>query len=755
MFAQILNQALAPSASSSVSLVKDLPLGDIQFYDNYIPFLKDGDYTITATPVLQDANGQAIASQNELSPVSQTFSVNGPRFTLNAADIHAIYPAADSTGQFHTSLPSLLFNKRSLPWERNFIPEKPIPWIALLVFDESEASKITFTPSISVNTWLNSTNTLIPKITFTDEENDLICQTITLDPTLFTSVIPTLEELPYFTHCRQINTGDREILNLKDDGWFSGVFTNRFPKEPSDTQAIKHTVYLVSLEGCIEYLQSETPLSKPIQLAALTHWSFNCLPDPKENFEQLMTAIVDDQKSHPLLNLPSPVSDNSPSAKQVSQRFLQGYVPLEYTTRTAESSFAWYRGPFTPINLAPLPLLQTTSSTGDSTRIYDSEEGVFDLSYKTAWDLGRGLALSDADFTQTLMALRLSHQQEKKTLLRRARLEATLYQEAPSLSNPETTQKPLIYAFAKSIEKVVPALNQILASPTKSLNASTPACPQYESPYLRFTRRQNEERALLQKNPGLAADWNIPDSIITWVRDKLLLKGLPFQYLIADPKLLPMESLRFFYIDPNWTQALINGAFSLGLHTRQMVQDNEALKQAVMDALLKPENSQNTIPVCGFLLRSTVVSGWPGLAIRLPDQKDQTVNIVRQERLSNEVLLCLFNKNPNTVIVAQPQEQLNFGVDLENDKKDEKPKPLIALRNITGKIGSPLGTSLDLKNYLRPAPATRVMNMAGSNASSSNSLLTAFKSYLNKDLSPAEVAIQFIQVPLAAQFKPT
>jgi hypothetical protein len=43
-----------------------------------------------------------------------------------------------------------------------------------------------------------------------------------------------------------------------------------------------------------------------------------------------------------------------------------------------------------------------------------------------------------------------------------------------------------------------------------------------------------------------------------------VLVGVPFDYLIADSRLLPPESIRFFYIDRSWTDRLVDGAVSVG-----------------------------------------------------------------------------------------------------------------------------------------------------------------------------------------------
>ena len=53
---------------------------------------------------------------------------------------------------------------------------------------------------------------------------------------------------------------------------------------------------------------------------------------------------------------------------------------------------------------------------------------------------------------------------------------------------------------------------------------------------------------------------NIEYAIIKeWILDKLHLHGVPAHYLIPDPSYLPAESIRFFYTDKNWTEALMDG----------------------------------------------------------------------------------------------------------------------------------------------------------------------------------------------------
>ena len=55
--------------------------------------------------------------------------------------------------------------------------------------------------------------------------------------------------------------------------------------------------------------------------------------------------------------------------------------------------------------------------------------------------------------------------------------------------------------------------------------------------------------------------------IISWLSKLKLLYGIPFEYLVIDEGMLPVESIKFFYLDRNWVTALVDGAYSIGRAT--------------------------------------------------------------------------------------------------------------------------------------------------------------------------------------------
>ena len=64
-----------------------------------------------------------------------------------------------------------------------------------------------------------------------------------------------------------------------------------------------------------------------------------------------------------------------------------------------------------------------------------------------------------------------------------------------------------------------------------------------------------------------------------------LLVGVPFDYIVPDERLLPDESIRFFYVDRSWTDRLVDGAIAVGkIGTREQAH-HQAHEPAVRQQL--------------------------------------------------------------------------------------------------------------------------------------------------------------------------
>lgn len=188
----------------------------------------------------------------------------------------------------------------------------------------------------------------------------------------------------------------------------------------------------------------------------------------------------------------------------------------------------------------------------------------------------------------------------------------------------------------------------------------------------------------------------LPDDLENWLGRLKLLYGVPYNYLVPDERMLPPESIRFFYVDMNWVDALLDGAFSIG---RNLSDGTNGLNQShQMDAATQPLvsgqiNSRSgsiramalgTAPVpvspnevvTGFLLRSEVVQHYPGLGVNAflkgetPEDKDDPnlMTILRFERLgpTSDTLLCLLLGDAFQVEIHEAPEQLHYGIDTYN-----------------------------------------------------------------------------------------
>jgi hypothetical protein len=213
--------------------------------------------------------------------------------------------------------------------------------------------------------------------------------------------------------------------------------------------------------------------------------------------------------------------------------------------------------------------------------------------------------------------------------------------------------------------------------------------------------------------------------------------------------MLPAESIRFFYIDSGWTGALIDGALSVAVESSRdlFVQNafDAIIQQAVTQAL-----GTSGVPVAGLLLRSAVVTGWPGLRVTA-QAKGADMPPLCLTLLSPDVLLCLFAAVPDTVNVSEPPHSLRFGA---------QDGPLLELRSTVPPVGRQLPESRfprtgDLTQYYRQAaPGTpgRVLSISA--------LIPALATALGVSGSGAAgfgaagLAVQLVQEPELLSFSP-
>jgi hypothetical protein len=311
------------------------PIKDLTFYDNYVPSLKAGEYEISVSQTLtvdtakteQSGGNTGIPPHPDpIDPVAQTFLVNGPRFVIPQADIQRVFPPRHGAGRYHEYLPMIVLNKRALLWERQLtFPDSlhiqdpyKYPWMALLVFtdDELPGPRRAHVPPGGQQNPTRSTslplNEIVadqtpgppadvqgPSIRLEDDEDPakIHANVIDVPAETFVNLVPSLADLCFLSHVREVSTDDKEPQNLKHEGWYSVVIANRFAAAPpkNSTGALTNVVHLVSLEGFESLLGMDAPV-KPtkdfVRMISLASWTYTCLQDLSENFKQLMLDLI-------------------------------------------------------------------------------------------------------------------------------------------------------------------------------------------------------------------------------------------------------------------------------------------------------------------------------------------------------------------------------------------------------------------------------------------------------------------------------
>jgi hypothetical protein len=624
------------------------------FYDNYKAPLPAGLYRL----VLQQSVTVGREEPRHYYR-DQSFEVTAPRYAIETDDLQAFFPPAGGVADYNSVLPHLVLRSRNLPWERTLSLNSDDPWLALLVLSETEIadSKVVFKRGAVADLkphrpddlrgsddeladWFRRDgdgDVLLPRFTRTEDANTPV-GLLDLNLDLFLKLCPTRKELPLLAHIRHVATDDKVPLEMVANGEFSVLVAKRFPPLGANT------VYLVSLEGW-NYLLDAPDKPQPasrVRLITLASWSFVNDATGHDTFGGLMQRL---KTNSAVFGITAPASSGSPYVDQALQR---GYVPVDYKPRESTPTFAWYRGPLAPIRRDRVTV--NTFERADAAMILDPNRGIIDVSYACAWELGRLSALSSPAFVKGLRFF--------------------------------VEQKQNVSEFTKEIEDFVESHRSSFKDPIAG-------------------DRKPHEKITIAKQ------------LIEWIARLVLLYPVPFHYLVPHQSLLPPESLRFFHLDDNWVDALLDGALSIAI--RDVGNERKASRAEMQSALSKivyqhrlrlqgkdpewaPAENYLGIPKSGFLLRSRIVTGWPGIEVtaRTNAKPDQTLpDILRFEQIADGVLFCLARGTIEAVRFREPREGITFGVGSH------------------GKLKTKSEELLDVKsNFLRSGPVGGVVDIS-------------------------------------------
>jgi hypothetical protein len=404
------------------------PKGSMYLFNYLTPPLTPGDYRmVVETEVSYDDKVKTMDDE-------RYFQVVGPRFTLDPNVVAGVFPPRNGHGPFQDNLAHVALKRRTLPWERpldannpiqpdndgHLLPANyPVPWMALLLFEEGEYTLIEGAPLENV----------VPESVFKDlgSPANILCNAVEAERDLVRDIIPSKEELQLLTHLRWVNIEDRELNVEGSDGWFAVVMTNRIP-----TPGAKCRACLVSLEERSDLVHADPPetylpgtvkphfefhpldvevidstrriltehslhadygklvsISSKVRLVLLYSWQFTC--EGEGTFFNLMQKLD--------VGMIGKVKKEGEPALTDT-----GHLRIELQDRAGTQETALYRGP-----LAPFPLTRDTLGpyhSADQCRRATPEIGVEDVSYAAAFEVGRLLAAADARLAQELMRWR-------------------------------------------------------------------------------------------------------------------------------------------------------------------------------------------------------------------------------------------------------------------------------------------------------------------------------------------------------------
>ncbi|KAK6067692.1 hypothetical protein SCUP515_10031 [Seiridium cupressi] len=691
----------------------------------------------------------------KIEGAAQTFFVVGPKFNLPPGSVDSVFPVPGANAEVNV-LPHIVLKDPHLPWGREltYIAQNEdkgdehhrTPWLALLVFTVPE---LHVEPNDVKNTYalrMRARDTLLldgitNAISYDKDEDGLDAaepvDVVLLEPDLFTALFSEdngggvgqglcTSKYKHLAHVRETATDGMAVAgnvedNENDPSLFSVVVSPRTSVIGADVPTTT-IVHLVSLA-------MKPRLSLPFPKGQQLHQLFDSLVNLGKNLKVLQPQMPPDSaKQDENLQREPPFEDDK-IASLITRRQMDGYIIVRHQMVSGEVTASITRGPLTP-TYVPHPLRNgfMQSNFGTDLQILDPDLSLMDLTYCSAWQLGKTLAMADQAFSTALARLRNAiHSQALSASKKEDHAALGAYR-----SRSETAGDML--ELTRDPNKLNTALHQGGSSATAfDINRwhhadrtgdglaqdATAAAAQYD----------------LASDGHLYNEYSMPNSpdyahVYSWVLDKVHLGNVPAHYLIPDPSYLPEETLRFFHVDENWTDALIDGALSLASHRGAEPEkdyDRTAIKDAINARLNTPDEALGgwhvQMPKYGFLLRSQIIVQFPDLSVtvRFSTKRPESMNsnisptpsqapILVQKLLPPDTILCLFDCAPPglariTFTLPPHQQRFLIGQTLTEDQLTVLYKKISTTSGyVPSEPGQGLGSRVFDKNSADPAP---------------------------------------------------
>jgi hypothetical protein len=649
---------------------------EIVFSQFQQPGLKDGTHTIKATLTLTTSAPNAPT----FTSVQKVLQVGGDVPSIPADAVVSVFPPEGTSGEYSGCLAHVLLQYPKLPWQRDvkYGVNEAMPWLAVLLITDEELKEKARTGRVL--------------------QNSAGQNVLALEPAFFRDIAPTLDDLTWLAHVRKVDTVNK-VDSTTTEIDYAVVVGNRLP-----TPGMNANAYLVSLAGLGGALTGDaTPVH--IEVLVFHSWRFFCTGDAR-TFADVMSALnggfTDPFSDPPTLNLPYPKGSTDAGDNLLAM----GYVPMPHALRVGGGTVSWYRGPLVPYGtarqIATLPV-----PAADAVSFYDPTIGMMDASCASAWTLGRLLALNSGSFALTLYNWKRATQRTtieqiiyeldtgnpapsaRVSLARRADAESRLAAKLPAALETLGGLQSSASAAARDSAAEENSRHSHRRRVTHSARARALREAMHDPNKIRALHRLADETSGAGAGKAMLAaddDSNQDPLKQIWnsLADLTLLKGVPFHYLAPDQRLLPAESIRFFQIDQSWLESLLDGALSLGRITEADASHDTAFaatlrEGAVRAAARKRAQRRGAVeaaqddppapsapppprPASGFLLRSSAVTGWPGVEV-VATAGGSPATILRMEA-TGTIMIGLFDRVVDTLIFRQPSEGVHFGFDV-------------------------------------------------------------------------------------------
>ncbi|KAG4435923.1 hypothetical protein IFR05_008580 [Cadophora sp. M221] len=532
-------------------------------------------------------------------------------------------------------------------------------------------------------------------------------------------------------HVRQVNTMGFPDAGIEEEGFFSVVISSRTGRV-QDSNPRPQVVHLISLEHYDSTLMSpSSPFPKlkddeqRIGLVSLHSWVYTCIPQAVDFVDTMAAIATDMQPLKPpkaslkdMLDVKHPTIALQQAAKILHSRLDKSYTLSRWRTATGEETVAFNRGPLVGASTPVVPATDPKtwpriSMTGKDYQLFDRDIGIIDLTYSSAWSLGKLAAISDSPFNAALLRFRslvwTKAASNTRLLTNNIPKPKEVMEKSTAMVSTVRSFKPR--TFNGEVSRISPPSTDAIAPPL-----SDPAVAPIFAKAVQLTV---DRYASTVDGNSLYNDFNLAESansdwelIHSWISDCLYLAHIPAHYLFPEPSHiragpvpgkpiapnLSPEALRFFFVDHSWLDCFIDGALSCANHlepdydsTRLRVKD---VYNFYLDSHIQHlENISPPVPRFGFIFRSSVVKAIPDLKITVlcwkfnPESKtfgeDQDKlprnPVVRLTKLDDFTILCLMDCSPEEIQqirIAQPPHQQRYA--MGDSLKSEDGKPIVS-----------------------------------------------------------------------------